>query len=65
MTILAMVLTRLRASEDGAVTVDWVVLTAAIVSLGMVVGGVIWGQTGGISEDVASFVGTQTVKTTF
>ena len=26
-----------RADEDGAVTVDWVVLTAAIVVLGMVV----------------------------
>lgn len=27
-----------RADEDGAVTVDWVVLTAAIVALGLVVG---------------------------
>ncbi len=26
-----------RADEDGAVTVDWVVLTAAIVALGFVV----------------------------
>ena len=26
---------RLRKSEDGAVTVDWVVLTAAIVGLGV------------------------------
>ena len=26
-----------RADEDGAVTVDWVVLTAAIVGLGVVV----------------------------
>lgn len=27
-----------RNDEDGAVTVDWVVLTAAIVALGLVVG---------------------------
>lgn len=26
---------RLKKSEDGAVTVDWVVLTAAVVSLGL------------------------------
>lgn len=65
MTIVTMFLKQLLSSEEGAVTVDWVVLTAAVVSLGMVVGGVIWGETGGISEDVASFVGSQTLKTTF
>jgi Flp pilus assembly pilin Flp len=27
-----------RENEDGAVTVDWVVLTAAIVALGLLVG---------------------------
>ena len=27
-----------RNDEDGAVTVDWVVLTAAIVALGLIVG---------------------------
>jgi len=30
-----------RKDEDGAVTVDWVVLTAAIVALGLLVGGVV------------------------
>lgn len=30
-------LTRFAKDEDGAVTVDWVVLTAAIVGLGLVV----------------------------
>ena len=32
------------ADEDGAVTVDWVVLTAAIVGLAIAVGTVIFGQ---------------------
>lgn len=43
--------------ESGAVTVDWVVLTAAIVGLGMVVmttvGGGIRTLAGNISSDVA------------
>lgn len=32
-----------RNDEDGAVTVDWVVLTAAIVALGLVVGNAVSG----------------------
>ena len=45
-----------RADESGAVTVDWVVLTAAIVGLGMVVmktvGGGIEGLGGAIVSDL-------------
>lgn len=33
-----------KKDEDGAVTVDWVVLTAAIVGLGIVVMNVVGGQ---------------------
>lgn len=51
---------RLR-SEDGAVTIDWVVLTALLVSLGMVVGTLIWGQTESAADRVADFIGAQTV----
>jgi len=51
--------------EDGAITVDWVVLTAGIVSLGMIVGGVIWDNTGNAAQDLATFVGSQPIKTTF
>lgn len=51
--------------EEGAVTVDWVVLTAAVVSLGMIVGLVVWNNSGGIAQAVATYVGGQTVKTTF
>ncbi|KFE35629.1 hypothetical protein [Thioclava atlantica] len=64
----SIILNRLRGlseEEDGAVTVDWVVLTAAIVSLGMLVGGVIWTQTGGVSKKVADYIGSQTVTTGF
>jgi Flp pilus assembly pilin Flp len=43
-----------RAEEDGAVTVDWVVLTAAIVTLGIAV--VVAVRTG--TTDVASDIGT-------
>jgi len=55
---------RLRA-EDGAVTVDWVVLTAAVVSMGMVIGSTIWGDTGGIASQIAEYIGTQSVNTGF
>ena len=52
-------------AEDGAVTVDWVVLTASVVSLGMIVGGVIWNNSNNISHDVATYIGTQKVISTF
>ncbi|SFM89757.1 hypothetical protein FGG78_01385 [Thioclava sp. BHET1] len=51
-------------AEDGAVTVDWVVLTAAVVSLGMLAGVAIWGKTGGAAKGIADYIGTQGVDTT-
>lgn len=51
--------------EDGAVTVDWVVLTASIVALGAIVGAVIWNNTGNAATQVATFVGSQQLNTTF
>ncbi len=47
-----------RNDEDGAVTVDWVVLTAAIVGLGIAVYGVI---SGGI-EDLSNDINTELEK---
>ncbi|WP_458789890.1 Flp family type IVb pilin [Yoonia sp. MH D7] len=44
-----------RNDEDGAVTVDWVVLTAAIVLLGVVVGNSI----GDGAKNLANEVGTE------
>ena len=38
--------------ESGAVTVDWVVLTAAIVGLGMVVMQTVGGGITGLSEEI-------------
>lgn len=43
-----------RKDEDGAVTVDWVVLTAAIVGLGIAVLGVVRGGVGELSSDIAA-----------
>jgi Flp pilus assembly pilin Flp len=44
-----------RNDEDGAVTVDWVVLTAAIVMLGAAVAATV--RTG--AEDLAGEIGTE------
>ena len=52
-------------AEDGAVTVDWVVLTASVVALGMVVGAVIWNNSNNISHDVATYIGAQKIVSAF
>ena len=43
-----------RADESGAVTVDWVVLTAAIVGLGMVVMKTVGGGIEGLGNDIVT-----------
>lgn len=48
-----------RADEDGAVTVDWVVLTAAIVGLGIAVLGTISDG----ANDLAGDIGTELTNT--
>lgn len=52
-------LRRLR-SEEGAVTIDWVVLTALLVSLGMIVGTMVWGPTESAGDRVADYILAQT-----
>ena len=47
-----------RKSEDGAVTVDFVVLTAAIVLLGLAVGSAIGGGATALAGDIAGDLGT-------
>ena len=49
---------RFKASEDGAVTVDWVVLTAAIVGLGLVVMVTVRGGTSNASNSIVTALGT-------
>lgn len=44
--------------ESGAVTVDWVVLTAAIVGLGMVVASTVGGGITGLSTNLANGMAT-------
>ncbi|MGV8952328.1 MAG: Flp family type IVb pilin [Cypionkella sp.] len=43
-----------KNDESGAVTVDWVVLTAAIVGLGMVVMKIVGGGIEGLSNDIVT-----------
>ncbi|MEP5730609.1 MAG: hypothetical protein ABJL67_14695 [Sulfitobacter sp.] len=43
-------------SEDGAVTVDWVVLTAAVVSLAVVVIFAIQGSTDDVGDGVGEYL---------
>jgi Flp pilus assembly pilin Flp len=45
-----------RNDEDGAVTVDWVVLTAAIVALGLAVGGSVATNTKTVSSGTAAAI---------
>ncbi|WP_319638959.1 Flp family type IVb pilin [Rhodobacter sp. Har01] len=45
---------RFKRDEDGAVTVDWVVLTAAIVALGLVVMSAIRPAITGLSNSIAT-----------
>lgn len=49
------------SEEDGAVTVDWVVLTAAVVSLAGIAYSAINGPTGDVSSAVSNAVGGMTV----
>ena len=51
----------LIADEDGAVTVDWIVLTAAIVMLGMASMFIVAGNIPGLSSKVSSVVANQSV----
>ena len=48
-----------RKSECGAVTVDWVVLTAAIVGLGMVVMTTVGEGITGLADDIVTDLGTR------
>ena len=45
---------KFRKDEDGAVTVDWVVLTAAIVALGLVVGTAVRDGATDLANDVGA-----------
>ncbi|MEM5544778.1 hypothetical protein WNY61_18765 [Sulfitobacter sp. AS92] len=50
---------RFSRDEDGAVTVDWVVLTAAIVGLAIIAFGAIETATSNLTVDIASDIALQ------
>ena len=50
-----------KADEDGAVTVDWVVLTAAIVGLGIAVLTSVSGGTTGLASKISSKLNTMSI----
>ena len=49
--------------EDGAVTVDWVVLTAAIVGLGIAVLTSVSGDTTSLADKISSELGSMSIMT--
>ncbi|MFT4619405.1 MAG: Flp pilus assembly pilin Flp [Sulfitobacter sp.] len=51
--------------ESGAVTVDWVVLTAAIVGLGIAVYAVVSGGISDLSNDIDNQLTGQAISTSF
>lgn len=55
----------LRHDDEGAITVDWVVVTAIVVSLGVVSASLIWGKSGGIAHNVEDFLETRSVQAAF
>lgn len=50
-----------RNSEDGAVTIDWVVLTAALLILGIVVSAYIWNGSTEMAGNTGDALGNATV----
>ena len=49
-------------AEDGAVTVDWVVITAAIVALGIVVILAVGAGTESLADNISGHMSSQTIK---
>lgn len=54
-----------KNDESGAVTVDWVVLTAAIVGLGIAVLATVSGGVKNLSGDISKQLSDQKISTTF
>lgn len=65
MTALSNSTAQFLRSEDGAVTVDWVVLTAALVGLGLAAMAVVSGGTEDLSSDVDAQLVSQEITSEF
>ena len=64
-TLAADLSRRFLAEDDGAVTVDWVVLTAAIVGLGIAVGSAMWDNTQAVTETIGATMSKHVSNTSF
>ena len=53
---------RFKKDEDGAVTVDWVVLTAAIVGLGIAVLTSVSGGTTSLADKISSSLSAMSIQ---
>ena len=58
-------LAQFAADDSGAVTVDWVVLTAAVVGLVSAIFVTLGNDTSDYSEDIGSFMQSQGIKTSY
>ena len=58
-------LARFAADDSGAITVDWVVLTAAVVGMVSAIFVTLGNDTADYSEKVGSAMSTQGIKTSF
>ncbi len=58
-------MTTFVSNDSGAVTVDWVVLTAGLVGLGLAVSAVVSGGVGDLSSDVGSQLSDQEISASF
>ena len=56
---------KIRTEEDGAVTVDWVVLTAAVVGLGAAALSLVRTETAGLTGKISTYLNSAEVNTTF
>ncbi len=56
---------KIRNEEDGAVTVDWVVLTAAVVGLGIAALNVVRGGVGSLTSKIADELENDIITTAF
>lgn len=59
---MKLILKRFFDADDGAVTVDWVVLTAAVVGLAGGLGATVMDATSAASSTVSTAVSTKTVS---
>ena len=56
---------RFQADESGAVTVDWVVLTAAVVGLGVAALSAVKSGTGSLTSKINNYLSSQDITSTF